>query len=131
MMGGFQHHHLFVGEQCHRIAAGIAMRRAPVAVAHAGQIHRHDMIIARQEGRDETPPIGMRSIAMHQQDAGLGRIAPAQIMDPCAFDGDELTFRHMADRLAKPAWRGRRRSRQTRKLALVGLQIEQMAFGFR
>ena len=83
-------------EHIHRIAARFAMRRAPFAVAHARQIHRRDVVIARQEGRDEAPPIGMRGVAMHQQQARLRGIAPAQIMDARALDRDETAFRRMA-----------------------------------
>ena len=128
--GIFQHRQFFRREQIHGIAGGLAMRRAPCAVAHARQIHRRDMIVARQKRRDEAPPIGMRGIAMHQQHAGLGRIAPAQIMDARALDRDETAFRRLGYGIGKPARGGRRRARQSGQLALIGLQIEQAFFGF-
>src|SRR5262249_29476155 len=83
------------------------------------------MIIAGQERRDEAPPAGMRRIAMHQKDTGLRSIAPAQIVDARTLHSDETLFRHLSDCIAEPAWTRRRRTRQRRELALIGLKIEQ------
>ena len=109
-------------EDFHRIAFG-----PPIAVAHTRKIDGGDVEIARQERRNETPPIGMRGIAVNQQQPRPRRIAPAQIVDARPFHFDEATFRRNRDGLAEPLGRRRRRAGQRRqrrfqigKIDLVG-----------
>src|SRR5437867_13286829 len=55
--------------------------------------------------RDEIPPVGVGESAMHQQQAGLTRLAPAQIMDAAAFDLDKAILEWSGHRAREPGWR--------------------------
>ena len=119
----FRHRHFLAGEHFH----GIIL--APATVAHARQIHRRHIKVLGQIRRDEAPPIGMRGIAMHQQHARLGQVAPAQIMHPCAVDSHKAAFRFLGHGTGEPCRRGRGRAAQTRQQSGQRRQVEHVLFG--
>ncbi len=96
-------------KQVHRIIL------APVRIAHARQVHRGDVVIAGEERGDERPPIGMRRIAVDQQQAGTCAVAPAQIMNARAIHFDETAFGLDGDGAVEPARAGRNGARQRRE----------------
>ena len=112
---------LLVREQLHRIAV-----RPPVAVAHAGKIDGGDVVVARQHRCDEIPPMGMRGVAVHQQQPRLRAIAPALVMDARAFDLDEAVFGFLRDGFREPFRRWRRRTGKRRERPLVLVDDEHL-----
>ncbi len=115
---------LLAREGLHRIAA-----RPPVAVAHAGEIHGGDVVVAREERRDEIPPMGMRRVAVHQQQARPAPVAPARIMDLRAGHLDEIAFRLDPERILEPFRRRRRRAVEARQRPLSRLEGEHLLLG--
>ena len=61
---------------------------AAVAVAVAGQVERHDAVLAGEQRRDVIPPAGVRGATVHEHQAGpIGR-SPTAIVDAHAVDVD-------------------------------------------
>ena len=80
------------GEDFLRVAFARVPVRAPAAFAHAAEIHRGDLEIVGEERCNMGEPAGMRAVAMHENNAGLGRFAlcrgtPEQVVDRGAVHG--------------------------------------------
>ena len=54
-----------------------AVLAAPAAVAVPGQVERHDVVLRREQRRDEAPPVRVRRAAVHQHDARASRGRPS------------------------------------------------------
>ncbi|MNT43549.1 hypothetical protein D3C72_1800290 [compost metagenome] len=48
-----------------------AIGLAGTTVAHAGEVHRHDMKVVAKERCNEVPPAGMGTQAVEEEQAGL------------------------------------------------------------
>ena len=91
-------HHLFGPE----VASVLA---PPAAVAVAGEIERGDVVLRRQQRRDEAPPVRVRGAAVHQHDPGLAALAPAQVVDRAGLDLDLRFVRLVCERAPEPVRR--------------------------
>jgi hypothetical protein len=82
-------------DHAHQLAGvAVAVVGRPVAaVAHAAQIHRRDPELVDEERGNEVPPVGVRAIAMHEQQTGLvALIAPQQVVNRTTLDFDEAAL---------------------------------------
>ena len=59
--------------------------------------------VVGKEGGDEGPPVGVRAVAVQQQEAGLADLTPGQGFDLRANDLCERALRHALHGLLKPA----------------------------
>jgi hypothetical protein len=86
---------------------GEAVGLAPVRCAHAGQRHRGHPEIGGEERGDEAPPVSVRRVAMHEQQAGLSDLAPGQDLELAAQAFHEHPLGFQGDGVLEPLRRGR------------------------
>ena len=119
---------LVVAEQAGRFANGKLLARkdvhrvglAPARIAHAGERHGDDAIVARQIGRDEVPPVRMRAVAVDQQEPRLRGVAPGLVVNAGAVAVGEAGLVMGGDRILEPFGRRRLRAAIDGQRALLG-----------
>ena len=97
------------GDRADLVGKGVArVACRPVAVAHAAQIHRGDIVAIGQKRGDEGKPESMCAIAMYEEEAGpfgivgFALFAPAQVVDVGAVHIHLAALMGMGQRIAKP-----------------------------
>ena len=80
---------------------------APAALAVAGEIERHDAVLACEQRRDVIPPAGVRGTAVDQHQAGPVGGTPTPVVDRHAVDLDLAVLGRGRERVEEPLRRGR------------------------
>ena len=88
---------------------GQRVRVAVVAVPVAGQVERQHPVVPGEVGRHVRPPVGVGTTAVHEHQTAPAPLAPRQVVDVGAVDGDHVVVERHRQRPPEPVRRARGR----------------------